>query len=636
MASLVSGALPPGLVLQPTGILQGTPTQTGSFTFTVTATGFAGDTLTHTFTVVVVVPVSIAISPTFSFTAHQPASIPWVVSGGVPPYNISVTGQPDGMVLSSGNMALTGAPAVAGSYRVLFTAVDQTNSGQTSLGQAITVVTVLPALSVGALSGSARQNNTFSTSLAATGGAPPYSWKVIVGALPAGLSLSAAGQISGLVTAVAGNYPFTVTVTDSQSSTASGSLALLVAGPAIGTQSLPHAQVGVSYTQGLKATGGTPGYVWSVSSGNLPAGLSLDRAAGVISGLPSAAGSYSFVTRVADNFASFADAAIAIVVDAAQLSLSVPPPVVGNAGSPYQMSLSAAGGVAPYRFALDAGTLPDGITLSEPGVLSGTLIRKGTWTFTVRVTDGSQQTARGSLTIQALGAVPKISTGSPVNAASYLGGLAPGGYFSLFGVNLAASTEAAQAIPLPTTLGGIIVQWNGVRLPLLAISPGQINAQVPFDAAQGTAQLQVTSDGVAGASVPVSLVAASPGLFQVSLGILLAINEDGTLNSSSHPAPVGSVVVIYGTGCGGYDKPLPTGGGVPIDRLYPLALPGALMVGGVAAEMLFAGAAPALGTGLVQINARIPKVASGEWPVRLTVSGVASNDPHIFVSGEVK
>jgi uncharacterized protein (TIGR03437 family) len=254
----------------------------------------------------------------------------------------------------------------------------------------------------------------------------------------------------------------------------------------------------------------------------------------------------------------------------------------------------------------------------------------------VRVTDGSQQTIRASLTIQALGPIPKISTGSLVNAASFLGGLAPGGYFSLFGEHLAASTDAAQTIPLPTTLGNMTVQWNGVPLPLLAVSPGQINAQVPFDAAQGMAEIKVTSDGITGAAVPVSVQAASPGLFQVSPGILLAINEDGTLNSSGHPAPVGSVVVIYGTGCGGYDRPLPTGGGVPIDRLYQLALPGALGVGGVAAEILFAGAAPTLGTGLVQINARIPAVACGDWPVKLTVADVGSNDPHIFVSEAVK
>ena len=117
---MVSGALPPGMVLQPSGSVLGTSTQVGSYTFTVTATGFGGDTLTQTFTVVVVVvPVSITISTAFTLTANQSASIPWVVTGGVPPYNVWVSGQPDGMVLLSGNRALVGAPVMPGTYRVL-------------------------------------------------------------------------------------------------------------------------------------------------------------------------------------------------------------------------------------------------------------------------------------------------------------------------------------------------------------------------------------------------------------------------------------------------------------------------------------------------------------------------------------
>ena len=629
---LVSGGLPPGIALQPTGSLDGTAAQVGSYSFTLTATGFGGDTLTHTFTLLVIAPLSITINPNFSFAVNQFASISWLATGGLAPYFASVTGQPDGMVLAADNMSLVGTPSRAGTFRVVVTMIDQASPRQ----QAATTVLVLAPLSVGPLTAPARQNNAFSALLSVTGGMPPYTWKMTGGALPCGLSLSATGLVSGLITGAPGNYSFTVSVTDGRASTVSSSLSLLVTGPAIGAQSLPHAQAGVSYTQSLKATGGTPVYVWSISSGSLPAGLSLDRATGIVGGIPSAAGSYSFLAHVADSFGSFAEAPFVLVVDAAQLSLSAQAPATGNAGSPYQVSLSTAGGVAPYRFALDSGTLPDGLALSDSGVLSGTLIRKGTWTFTVCVTDGSQQTARASFTIQVLGPVPKIVAGSLVNAASYLGGLAPGGYITLFGANLAASTDSAQTLPLPTTLRNVTVQWNGTGLPLLAVSPSQINAQVPFDAALGTAELKVTSDGVTSAAVAVSVQTASPGLFQVSPGMLLAINEDGTLNSSSHPAPAGSVVVIYATGCGGYDRPLPTGGAVPVDRLYPLALSDAISVGGAEAEMLFAGAAPAFGTGLVQINARIPTLAPGEWPVKLTVASIASNDPHIFVSEAVK
>ena len=75
---------------------------------------------------------------------------------------------------------------------------------------------------------------------------------------------------------------------------------------------------------------------------------------------------------------------------------------------------------------------------------------------------------------------------------------------------------------------------------------------------------------------------------------------------------------------------------MPVDRLYRLTLPNLLVIGGVTAETLFAGAAPALGTGLVQINPRIPEVGAGVWAVTFVAGGVASNAPQIFVSDPVK
>jgi large repetitive protein len=631
--TVTSGALPPGIAIVPGATLQGEPTKAGVFAFTLTATGYGGDTLTQAFTVTVVAPaIGIGLQPAFSLTAGQPASIPWVINGGIWPFSVTVTGQPDGMTLAPNSLSLAGTPTRAGTFNVIVLVVD----GASTTQQASTIVTVFAPLAVGSGIAAARNNNSYSASLSATGGLPPYLWGSNGRALPSGLSLSAAGQITGLVTAAPGIYPLTVTVTDARYSTASGTLSLVVAGPTIGTQSMPHAQVGMSYSQTLQSTGGTPPFVWSVSSGALPPGLALGPATGIISGLPTALGAYPFIAQVADNYGSLFAVSLSIVVDAAHFSLSDQTLSTGNVGSPYQSSVSLAGGVAPYQFTLDSGTLPDGITLSQAGILSGAPTRKGVWTFIVRATDGSQQTAKANVTIQMLGPIPQLSNGSQVNAASFLSGLAPGEYFTIFGKNLATSNEAAQTLPLPANLGNVIVQWNGAPLPLLAVSPVQINAQVPFEATLGAAELKVTSDGVTSAAVSAKVQAAGPGLFQISAGFLLAINEDGTLNSSSQPAPAGSVVMFYATGCGPYDKPLTTGQSVPIDRLYPLALPHTLTVGGVAAEILFAGAAPALGSGLVQVNAQIPAMAPGEWPVQLSVAGVSSNDPHIFISNAVK
>src|SRR5207253_321791 len=119
--------------------------------------------------------------------------------------------------------------------------------------------------------------------LAAAGGTVPFAWSVSVGALPAGLSLSAAGVISGKMGA-AGTSNFTVQVTDSGSQTATKALSITITlSLTITTASLTPGVAGVAYSQNLEAAGGTAPFAWSVSVGALPAGLSLS-AAGVISG----------------------------------------------------------------------------------------------------------------------------------------------------------------------------------------------------------------------------------------------------------------------------------------------------------------------------------------------------------------
>jgi uncharacterized protein (TIGR03437 family) len=628
-ASLTSGLLPTGITLQPDGAVVGTPTQAGRFTFSVTGTGYGGDSVAQSFVLNVVGPsILISLQPSFTLTAGQSATLSWQISGGSPPYRITVTGQIDGMSLASNSTSMQGAPTRAGTFPIQVAVDDQASTHQL----ASTTVTVVGPLSASPTVATARNNTMYSAPLTATGGVSPYTWRLTAGGLPAGLSLAANGQITGLVTAMPGAYTFTAAVTDSRASTASVSITLTVAGPAITTQSLPNAQVGAPYSQGLKVSGGTEPYQWAVFSGALPSGLLLESATGVISGTPSSPGSASFTVRVADAFTSFYKAALTITADGARFSVPDQTLAPANLGKAYQASLTFAGGVAPFHFVLDSGTLPDGLALSDPGIVSGTPTRKGAFSFTVRATDSAQPFAKANVTLQVNGTLPQFSAASLVNAASYLPGIAPGEYFSIFGASLAAATESSPALPLSTTLGSATVLWNGARLPLLSVSPGQINAQVPLDAPLGPAELTVTSDGVAAVAISVTVTPASPGLFQLSPGFLLAINEDGALNSSANPAPAGSVIVFYATGCGTYDRALRTGDAVPADRFYPLSLPRSLAIGPGTAEVLFAGAAPSLGTGLVQVNARVPDIAAGEWSVILTVGSVLSNQPHIFVS----
>jgi len=131
----------------------------------------------------------------------------------------------------------------------------------------------------------------YTATLSATGGTTPYKWSLVSGTLPAGLSLSTAGVINGTPT-VSANVSLTFKVTDSSRPVQSKSvtLSLTIAPPALSvtTSSLPSGQVGTAYTANLGANGGTAPYRWSVSSGTLPAGLSLSTS-GLISGTPTTA-----------------------------------------------------------------------------------------------------------------------------------------------------------------------------------------------------------------------------------------------------------------------------------------------------------------------------------------------------------
>jgi Putative Ig domain len=146
----------------------------------------------------------------------------------------------------------------------------------------------------------------YSTTLAATGGVSPYTWSLTSGSLPAGLTLNAStGAITGTPSASVGSTPLTFKVTDSSTpgltQTATFTLTISPASLAISTSSLPNGQTGVAYSATLAATGGVSPYTWSLTSGFLPAGLTLNASTGAITGTPSASVASTPLTfKVAD------------------------------------------------------------------------------------------------------------------------------------------------------------------------------------------------------------------------------------------------------------------------------------------------------------------------------------------------
>jgi hypothetical protein len=213
------------------------------------------------------------------------------------------------------------------------------------------------------------KNRSYNANLTASGGRPNYSWSVLSGSLPAGLSLSSsAGVISGTPTTT-GTSTFTVQVSDGNSQTASQGLTIEIIPdlPTITTTALPSGTSMSAYTSTLTATGGTTPYTWSVFSGSLPPGLSLSSS-GTISGTPTTTGGYSFTIQVADAGARTATQPLAITVNSGSTSslcnqnaLNNPPSDANGTSNYYTFVPPAVGKSFRSYYCSDVKRLSDAI-----------------------------------------------------------------------------------------------------------------------------------------------------------------------------------------------------------------------------------------------------------------------------------
>jgi hypothetical protein len=153
----------------------------------------------------------------------------------------------------------------------------------------------------------------------------------------------------------------------------------------------------------LNATGGTPSYTWSLVAGSLPAGLTLSSS-GILRGTTNATGTFNFTIGVTDSAQQNAQKAFTLTIVAAGTPLSITtssPLPSGTVATAYSTQFQAAGGTTPYRWAVGSGALPQGLTLSQDGLLSGTPTAPGSASFAIQVTDRSalQQTANQTFSL---------------------------------------------------------------------------------------------------------------------------------------------------------------------------------------------------------------------------------------------
>jgi uncharacterized protein (TIGR03437 family) len=222
------------------------------------------------------------------------------------------------------------------------------------------------------------------------------------------------------------------------------------------------------------------------------------------------------------------------------------------------------------------------------------------------------------------------------DAASYSPRVSPGSLATIFGSGLSSSTANASGFPLPRTLAGatvfIIQSQKQMQAPLVYASPTQINLQVPSELVPGTAALYVTLGGGNSALFGFTVVSASPAIFQNSSNHAAAQNANNGANSHSNPAAEGSVVVVYLTGQGPLDRSVPDGSPAPTSPLAKATGTPSATIGGVSAPVQFLGLSPGF-AGLAQANIQVPKLATGDYPLVITVGGFVSASAVISVSG---
>ncbi len=354
--------------------------------------------------------VEITITPTSLPVATRgfAVSTSFAASGGVAPYSYALapgSSLPTGVTLSPAGV-LGGVPTQTGTFNFTVRATDSATGTGPYVGQQAVTLTVNPAvltLTPATLSaGTVAQD--YGQTFEATGGVGSVSFSLASGTLPAGLSFSSDGVLSGTPTA-GGSFTIEVQASDEYGNTGSRSYTLLVQAPsiAITPTSLPAATRGIAVNASFAASGGVAPYSYALAPGSsLPTGVTLSPA-GVLGGVPTQTGTFNFTVRATDSATGtgpyVGQQEVTLTVNGAVISLTPAnlPDVLE--GRPYAQALTASGGVGPYTFAVSGGALPEGVTLSSGGVLSGTPNAAGVFSFDVTATDAFGNSGAATMTL---------------------------------------------------------------------------------------------------------------------------------------------------------------------------------------------------------------------------------------------
>ena len=455
-------ALPAGLTLSPTGLLEGTPTTVGLTTFSVEAADVSTPAYVSSPQALSlkVVPPGLQITTYelpngtvgegYSQLLTAIGGTPHIASNGASIYQWSlVPGSgvlPAGLSLDTATGEITGTPASSGTQGFTVQVTDF-GSADGSIPPASTTepltITINPSVGItidtSSVPTTATQGTTYSGQVSVTGGTAPYTFSL--SGEPDNLSINSAGDITG-TPSQAGDFNMQITVTDTNGLTASTQVLLTVAQAAplsITTTSLPDGTVQTAYQATLSASPSSSSNIWTTAcsvnqsaatsdigtcvtdaAGNaLPQGLSLDPSTGAITGTPTAPGSYSLAVVVSDsgaaqttcatNATNCASTTLNLTIHGTQLVITTTSPLPDAAvGEPYSDTLAGSGGVAPYTWKGLLCTTSQtpcytstGLRVGPNGLITGTPAAgtEGTYTFTVEFSDAAGDIVSTNLTI---------------------------------------------------------------------------------------------------------------------------------------------------------------------------------------------------------------------------------------------
>lgn len=476
--------------------VSGTVSAAGSFSLVATATDSSTGTGPFTtgqgFTLTVGAP-TLSMTPApgnLPMNYGTATTINFASSGGTAPYSYALAAGslPVGVSFNSTGQ-LSGTPTVPGNYNISVRTTDSsTGAGAPfALQQNYTIVVATPAIAIDPPSlpnGSA--GVAYNAQLSSSGGIAPYSYTLLSGALPTGVSFTSAGTLSGIPRSD-GNFSITLGATDSNGQTASRVYAFTITPATVVLAPAPLAggAVGTAYSQSLSSSGGIAPYTYAILSGALPPGIAFSSA-GVFSGTPVTAGSYTVVVRSTDDAGYNATQSYTIVI-----ANAVPVAVDDSATTPSQQAVTipVAANDSSVITSVAVASAPAHGTATVSGMSvvytpSGTYFGADSFTYTATGPGGTSAPATVSITITAL----PVPAGQP---------------------RAAVTTVAGQPVTIDTTVGATGGPFTGVTLvtpPATGTTTvtGTNITYTPLATASGTVSIVYTLNNAYGASAPIT------------------------------------------------------------------------------------------------------------------------------------